>query len=207
MDCLTVAIWSTDPLTVPGLASVLRARPELHAVPLHGVGDAQAALVAAESITADVCAALDRIAAASSARVVLLTNELTDADLRLAARCGVVSVLPRSVVTTNQLLAAVMSALRTPTPDPAERTARLTGQLERVQRGLLRPRGLGCTPLAPRERDLLRLLADGLDTAEIAHQLAYSERTVKNIVQGLMSRLGLKNRTHAVAFAMRSGVL
>ena len=57
----------------------------------------------------------------------------------------------------------------------------------------------------PRERDVLELLADGHSTREIAIRLAYSERTIKNILQDLTTRLHLRNRTQAVAHAVRSG--
>jgi len=53
----------------------------------------------------------------------------------------------------------------------------------------------------------LRLLADGMDTGQIAQRLSYSERTVKNILQGMLTRLGLRNRTHAVAHAIRLGLI
>ena len=54
---------------------------------------------------------------------------------------------------------------------------------------------------------MLRLLADGWETAEIAARLNYSERSVKNIIHGVLGRHGLRNRTQAVAYALRSGVL
>jgi DNA-binding NarL/FixJ family response regulator len=55
--------------------------------------------------------------------------------------------------------------------------------------------------------EVLRLLADGLDTSEIAHKLAYSERTVKNVVHDVTTRLQLRNRSHAVAYALREGLI
>ena len=56
-----------------------------------------------------------------------------------------------------------------------------------------------------RECRVLALLADGLSTREVAREMAYSERTIKNILQTLTSRLHLRNRTQAVAYAVRRG--
>jgi DNA-binding NarL/FixJ family response regulator len=50
-------------------------------------------------------------------------------------------------------------------------------------------------------------MADGLDTGEIAGELCYSERTVKNVIYEMTSRLNLRNRPHAVAYAMQAGVI
>lgn len=59
----------------------------------------------------------------------------------------------------------------------------------------------------PREIEVLRLLADGHDTASIARQLHYCERTVKNVIHDITNRHRLRNRTHAVAYALRHGVI
>jgi DNA-binding NarL/FixJ family response regulator len=61
--------------------------------------------------------------------------------------------------------------------------------------------------LDERERAVLRLIADGFGTAEIAMRLNYSERTVKNILHRLLSRMHLRNRAHAVAYALGNGLL
>ena len=61
--------------------------------------------------------------------------------------------------------------------------------------------------LTEREIEVLRLVAEGLDTAEIAEKLAYSERTIKNVIHDITSRLCLRNRTHAVAWAVREGLI
>ncbi|MGP3926333.1 helix-turn-helix domain-containing protein [Streptomyces sp. 8N616] len=76
-----------------------------------------------------------------------------------------------------------------------------------VHGDVLGPMGLTPSGLEVREVEVLRLLADGLDTTEIAQKLSYSERTIKNIISGMTNRLGLRNRAHAVAFALRSGTL
>ena len=61
--------------------------------------------------------------------------------------------------------------------------------------------------LTDREYDVLRMLADGESTRGIAERLSYSERTVKNIVRGLLVKLGCRTRAHAVALAARQGVI
>src|SRR5205823_14778079 len=49
--------------------------------------------------------------------------------------------------------------------------------------------------------------ADGRTTREIATSLAYSEGTIKEALHTLISRLHLRKRTHAVAFAVREGLI
>ena len=85
--------------------------------------------------------------------------------------------------------------------------SRLLEQVQRLQRQVLAPRGLTLTGLSKRETDVLRLLADGHDTADIARTLCWSERTVKNIVHDVTTRLQLRNRAHAVAYAVREGLI
>jgi DNA-binding CsgD family transcriptional regulator len=61
--------------------------------------------------------------------------------------------------------------------------------------------------MSAREIEILRLVAEGLDTAEIAVKLAYSERTVKNALHDVTTRLQLRNRSHAVAYALKQGLI
>jgi DNA-binding CsgD family transcriptional regulator len=50
-------------------------------------------------------------------------------------------------------------------------------------------------------------VAEGLDTDEIAGRLSYSVRTVKNILHAVTTRFHLRNRAHAVAYALREGFI
>jgi DNA-binding NarL/FixJ family response regulator len=61
--------------------------------------------------------------------------------------------------------------------------------------------------LSGREAAVLQLISEGLDTAEIAEQLCYSIRTVKSVVHEVTRRLHLRNRAHAVAYAIRLGLI
>ena len=74
----------------------------------------------------------------------------------------------------------------------------LPRELRQAARGL---------PVVYERRPNAALVADGLDTSEIALRMSYSERTVKNVLHDLTTRLQLRNRTHAVAYAVREGLI
>ena len=58
-----------------------------------------------------------------------------------------------------------------------------------------------------RQLQVLRLLADGKSTDEIARELGLSRTTVRNYIAGLLAALGAHNRLQAVVAARRAGLL
>ena len=60
-------------------------------------------------------------------------------------------------------------------------------------------------PLTPREMEVLRLLAQGLDNAGIAERLVVTKRTVQNHVSNIYGKLELTSRTEAALYAIRHG--
>ena len=64
-----------------------------------------------------------------------------------------------------------------------------------------------CRELTPREREVLRLLADGLTNRQIAERLVVSHHTVHRHVTNLLRKLGLSSRTAAAAHAVRTGLV
>ena len=61
--------------------------------------------------------------------------------------------------------------------------------------------------LSPRESEVLALVAEGRTDREIALRLSLSVETVSWYVKAIRARLGARSRAHAVALAMRVGVL
>lgn len=76
--------------------------------------------------------------------------------------------------------------------------------LDAVRRRMARNPNAICKVLSIREREILRLVATGKTSAEIASELAISVRTVGNHRYNIMKKLALKNAAEVVAFALRS---
>jgi DNA-binding NarL/FixJ family response regulator len=73
-----------------------------------------------------------------------------------------------------------------------------------VERGGSRP---PAPALNERERRVLRLVADGHQTREVAAELCYSERTIKNVLHDVVIKMNVRTRSQAVAQAVRQGMI
>jgi DNA-binding NarL/FixJ family response regulator len=203
----SVYVHARDPISQAGISGQLRARGDIEVLEDVGVDDAEVALLMADEVDDELLRTIKAIQRDGCPRVVLVVTRLEDAGLLAAVEAGACGMLRRADAHPDALVSAVHSAAKGDGTVPPDLLGRLLDQVGRLQRQVLSPRGLSFTGLTDREVDVLRLLADGLDTAEVAGQLCYSERTVKNVVQDITRRHNLRNRTHAVAYAMRQGLI
>ena len=199
-------VCCADPISRAGVLAQLRSRPEVRVVDEDRPEAARVGLVVADQVDDPTVATLRRLRGPVS-RLVLVAATLDDAALVTAAELGVAGLLRREDAEPEVLVHAIERVAAGHGEVPADLLGRLLDQVGRLQRQVLAPRGLTFSGLTPREADVLRLCADGHDTSTIARELCYSERTVKNVLHDLTVRLGLRNRTHAVAYALREGLI
>ncbi|HLF41802.1 MAG TPA: response regulator transcription factor [Acidimicrobiia bacterium] len=133
--------------------------------------------------------------------MVALADRDDDELLVRAVEAGVAGALVRPDVTPDAVLHCLRSVVRQNAFLPAA-----------VLVALVHGSPAGCRRADPgalsgRELDVLRLLSQGGSTREIAGDLCYSEKTVKNIVHDVLVRLSCRNRAEAVAVATRQGLI
>jgi DNA-binding NarL/FixJ family response regulator len=128
-------------------------------------------------------------------------------ELYRSIEAGAVAYLLKAEMRVQTLAASLRAVACGDGLIPPAMLGELVEHIGRMSREVWSPRGLGLTGLSPREVEILRLAAEGDDTREIALKLSYSERTVKNAIHDVVIKLGLRNRTHAVAYALRKNLI
>ena len=80
--------------------------------------------------------------------------------------------------------------------------------LQRIRAASVEAGGAVARPeLSDRETEVLRLIANGKDNAEIAQELHISPKTVKNHISNILMKLQIDNRIQAAVYAVRSGIV
>jgi DNA-binding NarL/FixJ family response regulator len=209
MSTSRAAVWiyAEDPISQAGVASQLRTRPEVRIMAVGELDQAEVAVVVAETISEDIVRVLRAIQRGSAPKTILIAAVLDESGVVVAAEAGVSALLRRGEVTSDRLVGVIEKVRDGQAEMPPDLLAALLGQVGKLQRQILAPRGLRFSGLTEREIQVLRLIADGLDTGEVARQLAFSERTIKSILHDVTTRLQLRNRSHAVAYAVREGLI
>jgi DNA-binding NarL/FixJ family response regulator len=209
-----VKLFVLDPHTIyrRGLAACLALMDEVVSVAHAGsVREAweDRALFESELVLLDqsIDGGLDFIAAvreATGARVIVCTSECDQDAVMAGLQAGAVGFLRKDTLTTEGLSAAVTAAANgtgVVTPDllgNLMRTASANGS-EHAKPPTAR--------LTDREQQVLALIAKGHPTREVAQELCYSERTVKNVLHDVVTKLNARSRSQAVAHAIREGLI
>jgi NarL family two-component system response regulator LiaR len=135
-------------------------------------------------------------------QVIVLTSYHEDEHIFPAIRAGALSYLLKGVG-LDELTEAARKAARGEAVLHPQVAARLVQELQ----GASQEMALLFKTLSEREREVLRLIAEGCSNAQIAERLIISERTVKSHVTNILSKLQVADRTQAAIFAWRQGMM
>ncbi len=135
-------------------------------------------------------------------QVIVLTSYHEDEHIFPAIRAGALSYLLKGVG-LDELTEAVRKAARGEATLHPHVAVRLVQELK----GASQETSTLYQTLSQREREVLRLIAEGLSNAQIAERLVIAERTVKSHINNILSKLHLADRTQVAIFAWRSGIM
>jgi DNA-binding NarL/FixJ family response regulator len=212
-DEISVLVVDDQRLVRAGFRVILTAEPDITVVGEAGDGveaigltrqlSPAVVLMDIRMPTLDGLAAARTILAQTPSQVLMLTTFDTDEYVYAALRAGASGFLLKDAP-SEQLVHAVRTVAKGDALiDPAI-TRRLIGQFIHSARPRQDP-PVQLAELTPRERDVLRQVAQGHSNAEIAQRLIIEESTVKTHVARILMKLGLRDRVQAVVLAYETG--
>jgi len=138
-------------------------------------------------------------------RIVVLTISADDNDVIDAVMGGACGYLLKDS-SVDQLIAGIRSAAAGESLISPQIAAKML-QLLRAQRSSVDAAETIRAELSEREIEVLKLIANGNDNAEIAQALFISPKTVKNHISNILMKLQMENRIQAAVYAVRSGIV
>jgi DNA-binding NarL/FixJ family response regulator len=148
-----------------------------------------------------------RVREVTGARVLVCSSSIEEQDVLAAVQAGAVGYLCKDTVDAETLSTAVHAAFDGAGVMEPELLGSFLRGVTRVSREVLEPRGLSLSWLTSREKQVLRLVAEGHPTREVAQRLCYSERTIKNVIHDVVTKMNARSRSQAVAQAVREGLI
>ena len=216
VDAIRVLIVDDHDLFRAGLRTLLEEQDEVHVVG-EAAGGAEAVHIVSESAPDVVVMDLNMpgmtgveatrqiSALAPLTRVVVLTISDQDGDVMDAIFAGACGYLLKDA-SIQELMqgiraAAVGESLISPTiAAKVLRRVRSSSSQPDIERTIR-------AELSEREIEVLKLIANGKDNAQIAAELHISPKTVKNHISNILMKLQIDNRIQAAVYAVRSGIV
>ena len=182
-----------------GLASLIGDEPDLSVVAEASSGEEAIALASVhrpDVIVLDLrlrdMSGIDVAEALRGHKILMLSSFMQEEDVRRVFDAGILGYLSKDKDST-ELLKAI----------------RAVGQGNRYlppEISLLLAKSEHSSHLTAREREILKLIAEGRANKQIGEMLTLSENTVKNHVKSILAKLNAKDRTHAVTEALKRGL-
>lgn len=209
---ISVLIVDDHPVVRQGIRTFLETQPDIVIVGEAGSGREALAIVREQvpdvALVDLVLPEIDGVEVTRQIRrvsprtqVVVLTSYDDDQYIFPALQAGAISFILKEV-TPAELLEAIRRAAR----GEAVLHTRVALRVIREVRGgsaLINP----FTELTKRELEVLKLVAEGLSNAEIADRLFITQKTVKDHISNILSKLHLADRTQAAVYAWRQGLM
>ncbi|MGH8722167.1 MAG: response regulator [Burkholderiales bacterium] len=212
MAKLRILLVDDHALVRAGMRSLLQDMADVEVVA--EAGDGAEALAAAERERPDVVLmdiamkGMNGLEAAArlrerqpGAKIIILSMHTSEEYVLLALRAGAAAYLIKDSA-TSELELALKCVMRGDTYlSPAISRQVVDGYVQRVGAGV------NPDPLTPRQRDVLKRIAEGRSTKEIAFDLNLSVKTVETHRAQIMDRLGIRDVAGLVRYAMRTGLV
>lgn len=211
---LRIVLADDHTLVRAGIRALLEAMPEAEVV-----GEAEDGLEAVAQVLAlapdvllvDIAMsgingieAARRVAKQSpSVKVIILSMHANEEYVIEAMRAGVAGYLLKDSAALELGLALAAVGRGAIYLSPVINRSVINGYLGRLQGGETKPPD----PLTPRQREILKLVAEGQSTKEIAFALQLSVKTVETHRAQIMERLGIRDVAGLVKYAMRAGLI
>lgn len=203
---IVVSLHEGDPLSRAGLSKLLGQCPGF-VLPTDPAEDgpdqvSDVAVTLTDPATPDAMTRLRKLITDMDRRVVLIVDTLQPPHLESVVEAGLRSVVWRGELSTETMNDAVRRAYDDATV-PADLMSTLLERQQETQQEAPPPPPSDAV-FDERELAVLRMVADGLSYREIATELSYTQSTIKLLLHQIMARHGFRNRTHAVAYAIRA---
>jgi DNA-binding NarL/FixJ family response regulator len=217
---IRVLICEDQALIRAGYATIFNSQPDLDVV--GEAADGPAGLEAALRLEPDVIVmdiqmplmdgieVTTRLAGAgvaNPAKILVVTNFNVDKYVYAALKAGASGFLLKDSP-PEELINGVRTIARGESLLAPVVTRTLIGRFaDRIRPAEEAPRRQALEALAPREREVLGLVAQGLSNAEIAAELVIGSETVKTYMSRILTKLDLRDRVQAVVLAYQSGLV